>query len=666
MELEKTKLKIKNFLTRIFESVLFKKAYSFWKKYYLIILFLISLLIFLYYVPRIFFHSPAHKTSFKEVPNYIIISYNKILYTSDKIKNKNIREGINAYESGYIEKAKFLFNSALNEDITKIEKIAAYVNLANIFDDANNFDMAIKYLNNALKIKKNDFIIYHNKGIVYKHKKMFQESIENLKLAIKYNNNFVKSYLSLASVYFYLKQYTDALRYFRLALAINPDSYIAQFNSAVVLLKLNREQEAVEAFKALIGNIQTPSKIKAYSSKMLGSYFAVKGDYNKALHYYKIAVEYYKDFDLYYKIGMIYKFKGEYEKALDNLKKAYIINNDDKNVIENLAKLYYRFGDLRTSLKYYKYLLKYSENKAKIYMMLGEINYRQGYLQDAADNYLRAVSLSLSPDEAKVTYINLGNIYYKLKSYEMALNYYNKALELDKTDSNLYYNIGLLYVAQNNFSSALRVINKGLEINPDDLKLNLLLPRIYLLNNDKDRAMIVLRDLIEKYPDNSVLYFEIAKLFYNLKKYDEALNFYKRLEKQNIDKNIEVKLYLNIGIIYLKKGMIDDAARYLERAYMIHPLDALVNYNLGLLNYRLRDYDKAMEYFRTVLRLDADDNIKAMTYLTLGNIYYKKGKYLMAEEKYKKAIKHNSSLTEAYYNLKLVAKKIQDESKKNY
>ena len=55
----------------------------------------------------------------------------------------------------------------------------------------------------------------------------------------------------------------------------------------------------------------------------------------------------------------------------------------------------------------------------------------------------------------------------KLKDYEMAVFYFEKAIELDKNNAILYFNIGLAYSESKNYSQAILNYSKAIELNPN-------------------------------------------------------------------------------------------------------------------------------------------------------------------------------------------------------
>lgn len=654
MALKTMKLKKNNF--ELVNHNFFKKFIQWLRKYYLYVLFITGSLIIIYLLTTLFVHV-AQKQKKKEVKKYIIISYNKILYKNKEIKNKSLLQALSAYESGYMEKSKFLFQSSLKQNLTLIEKKCAFVNLANIFDDFFQYDLAVKYLNKALQIDNKDGVVYHNLGIVYKHKKDYKKAAESLCMAVKYNKNFVKSYLSLASLYFYLKDYRHSFKYYKLASNLNPSNMEIKYNIGICYFKLGKVDKGMEALESIIKSEYISDAIKSESLKSLGIYFASKGNYEKALFYLKKASEIKIDYDVYYKLGTLYKIQGEYEQALNYYSMAYKLNNRDELTIKNLAELYFRFGDNNKALLYYKYIFDNFKAKTEILLMIGEIYLKKNDPIQAIQYYNKALEYSPTPYEAKIVYINLGNLYLEQKDYTEALSSYNKALEIDRMDVNIYYNISLIYIENNDIKNALKNLDEVIKLNPGSIKYYLLKSRLLYQSGKTKLSIINYNKMIEKFPSEIMPYFELSNLYYKLKDYNKAEHYLSIALDLKCGHNLLYKIYLNMSIIKNKKKLFNEAFKYISKAYMLNNKDPLINYNYGLIYFNSNQHKKARDYFYQAIRLPSQDYVKAMAYLGLGNIYFKEGKYDLAQSMYKKSLRFNPDFTEAHYNLKVVKEK---------
>ncbi|MBU1077384.1 MAG: tetratricopeptide repeat protein [Spirochaetes bacterium] len=652
----KTTNEQKNKFELITAPVFWKQLLSWVRKNYIYLLFGAGLLVILFFISTLLIRN-VRRDKAKSIQKYVIISYNKVLYKSKKINDLTVSRAIKAYESGYLEKSKFLFQSALKKDLTDIEKISSYVNLANIFDDASQYDLAIGYLNNALKIDNKDGIIYHNLGIVYKHKKEYSKAVNALTLAVRYNKKFIKSYLSLASLHFYLHKYSEALDYYKEAFALNISNMEVKYNIGICYFKLNKIEKGMKTLEEILNSEYISDKIKSESSKSLGIYFASKGDHEKSLFYLKKAAQFQEDYDVYYKMGTLYKLQGEYEKALDYYARAYKLNNKDEYTVKNLAELYYRFGDNDKALLYYKYIVDNFKAKTEILLMIGEIYLKNEDYHSAIGYYKKALEYSPTPDEAKIVYINLGNLYFKQKDHAEALRFYKKALEIDKMDVNIYYNISLIYAEAGDMDNAVKSIDEVLSLNPDSVKIYLLKSKLLYQNGRIESAIINYNRTIERFPEEIVPLFELGNLYFKQKDLKNARHYLNLAMELRPDNDFLLKIYLNLSIIENKNKDYNKALDYIKKAYLLNNKDPLINYNYGLVYFNMGDDQKAQEFFYQTIRMAAGDDIKAMAYLGLGNIYFKKKDYSLARSMYNKSLKIDPDFTEAHYNLKVLKEK---------
>ncbi len=652
---KKKKIKL-NLSLSFIKKIKIKKIIKWLKKNYLyalipagslLAIFLLSFLVQNYII----------KKDEKEIKKYIIISYNKVLYKNKKIQNKAILDALDAYETGYMEKAKFLFQSALNTSLLPIEKKAALVNLANIFDDFTHYDLAVKYLKKAIQVDKRDGLIYHNLGIVYKHKNEYNNAVNSLLLAVKYNKKFIKSYLSLASLYFYKNNYSKALKYYIKAENINPSDSEIKYNTGICYFKLKQVDRGMKAMEGIIHSEYLPDKIKNEASKSLGNYFASKGNYKKSLFYFKKASEFKDEYDVHYRLGSLYNLQGEYEKAMKHFERAYKLNKKNDQTIRNLAELYMRFGEHEKALKHYKYLIRHYKEKTEILLLLGDIYLKKNDINEAANNYKKALEYSPTPDEAKIAYMNLGNLYFKLDNFTEAIEFYNKALEIDKTDINIYYNISLVYMENDDFENGLKNIDKGIKLNPNSMNLYLIKSKLLYSAGKTDRAIINFKKMIDTFPDEIVPYFELGSLYYKIKDLKNAEKYFNRALGLKADNNYQYKIFANLSAIYYEKKEYKKALEYINKAFILNSRDSLISYNCGLINSKMGQHHKAKEFFHQALRMPGDDDIKAQACLGLGNILFLEKKYTQAESMYKKAKEHDPDFTEAFYNLKVLKEK---------
>jgi tetratricopeptide (TPR) repeat protein len=136
------------------------------------------------------------------------------------------------------------------------------------------------------------------------------------------------------------------------------------------------------------------------------------GDFEKAMEFAKQAIEMCPDnFEGYLYLGIAYHGIGDLEKALENLKKAEeLINN------ENKLGIIYRHNKL-----------------AAIYKHIGEVLIDMGKTNDALTYLNKSIDSTKQIDTDTVyTLSKIANIYYKKRDLKKSAEYYKEAFEIGK------------------------------------------------------------------------------------------------------------------------------------------------------------------------------------------------------------------------------------------
>lgn len=137
-------------------------------------------------------------------------------------------------------------------------------------------------------------------------------------------------------------------------------------------------------------------------------------------------------------------------------------------------------GKLKEAVPFYQkaaeYLLRSDkpENVSPVYQNIGLIYEQQGLYPQALEYYNRALQIDLTdkdhPRHVAADYNSLGGIYLKQKKYALSKAYYLKARQLIDPEKDLdfiislYNNIGYLFSAQTKYDSALHYLQEGLRL----------------------------------------------------------------------------------------------------------------------------------------------------------------------------------------------------------
>jgi len=149
----------------------------------------------------------------------------------------------------------------------------------------------------------------------------------------------------------------------------------------------------------------------------------------------------------YFDEAMHYRNEGEFEKAIESLKKTIATapkSDKGREALYMLGDVYYQTGDFKKALKIFnKYLDIVDVNDKKKFLLLNKIafiNYSKlNEYKQALLYYFKALNYASSRVDKFDVYTNMGNCYFKLYKFDKAVEFFNKGvIEIgNKADSDL-------------------------------------------------------------------------------------------------------------------------------------------------------------------------------------------------------------------------------------
>ncbi len=199
---------------------------------------------------------------------------------------------------------------------------------------------------------------------------------------------------------------------------------------------------------------------------------------------------------------------------------------------------------------------------------------------------------------ANVVVHNYGNADQDMvkKKRQFYLELCKKKVKQNPNDSS-YYELGVLYKENDNFDDAIGSFKKAIALNPK----------------------------------HSMALYELGVVYGQQKNYEDAIKSY--TESLRIKENSEA--FQNLGVCYLKKGMMKDAYRNLVKATLLNPNKYSIYNNLGAVLEKIGNYDSAVQMLEIGIKLNPNN---AVGFYNLGIALDKKGDYSGALQAYEKAV----------------------------
>ena len=260
-----------------------------------------------------------------------------------------------------------------------------------------------------------------------------------------------------------------------------------------------------------------------------------------------------------------------------------------------------------------------------------------------------------------------AGLYMKQGNVDVAFRDLNRALELNHSDPDLFIILSDLYFTIGKVDNSLSSIKKAIDLQPDNPAGYLKMARVKLILQKYPSATAFADKVIALDADNPEAYYIKAISSLEQKDSVKALTFMKvaaQLDTGFFAANFNIAVVLDamhdttageyfrksirlkpdnvlarysLGMFYQKQGKFDSALATYDRLIKWHPDNAEAHFNKGFIYLTEQmNFEKAANEFNKAIEIKPD--YTAAVY-NLGRTYEVMGKKMLAEEKYREALK---------------------------
>ena len=296
-----------------------------------------------------------------------------------------------------------------------------------------------------------------------------------------------------------------------------------------------------------------------------------------------------------------------------------------------------------------------SPGMVRAHTYLGNAYKDMGRIDEAEAEYKRAIEVK---PEHKVSYNNLGNLYYQKadrylsernleearRFFDRATVEYKRALGIEPGYAEAHSNLGNVYFNRWRLSHsqeealldrARGAYERALEIEPTFEGALGNLGYIYYTKGMYDQAVAAYRKVLETKPDLWITHNNLGLAYMGKGMMDEAIREYRRALVLSPEYD---KAHFNLAEVYEAKGLMDSAIVQYERALEISPIYAEAHVKLGDIYWSRRLGDRAISEYREAAKIRP----YAEAHYKLGQVYRKMGRTGEAVREYQRAKKIHS------------------------
>ncbi|KAG8148266.1 putative Transmembrane and tetratricopeptide repeat containing 3 protein [Naja naja] len=344
---------------------------------------------------------------------------------------------------------------------------------------------------------------------------------------------------------------------------------------------------------------------------------------------------------LWNNVGHALENEKNFERALRFFIQATQVQPDDIGAHMNVGRTYKNLNRTREAEESYlvakslmpqiipgKNMLRVAPNHLNVYINLANlIRANESRLEEADQLYRQAISMR--PD-FKQAYISRGELLLKMNKPLQAKEAYLRALELDRSNADLWYNLAIVYIELKDPSEALKNFNQALELNPNH-KLALFNSALLMQESGeaslRPEAKKRLLSYIKEESQDANGYFNLGMLAMDDKKDDEAEMWMKKAIK--LLPGFRSALF-NLALLYSQTAKELKALPVLEellRYYPDHTKGLILKGDI-LMNQK-KDIQGAKQCFEKILKMDPN-NVQGKHNLCV--VYFEERDLLKAEK----------------------------------
>ncbi|KAJ7397482.1 Transmembrane and TPR repeat-containing protein 3 [Pitangus sulphuratus] len=345
---------------------------------------------------------------------------------------------------------------------------------------------------------------------------------------------------------------------------------------------------------------------------------------------------------LWNNVGHALENEKNFERALQFFIQATQVQPDDIGAHMNVGRTYKNLNRTKEAEESYmiakslmpqiipgkKYAARVAPNHLNVYINLANlIRANESRLEEADQLYRQAISMR--PD-FKQAYISRGELLLKMNKPLKAKEAYLRALELDRTNADLWYNLAIVYIELKDPAEALKNFNRALELNPTH-KLALFNSALLMQESGDARlrpeAKQRLLHYVKEEPQDANGYFNLGMLAMDDKKDMEAEAWMKKAIR--LQPNFRSALF-NLALLYSQTAkelmalpVLEDLLRY----YPDHTKGLILKGDI-LMNQK-KDIVGAKKCFEKILELDPN-NVQGKHNLCV--VYFEERDLIKAEK----------------------------------
>ena len=369
----------------------------------------------------------------------------------------------------------------------------------------NESEKALRLLTEIETLEPENSDLHYIRGTIYSQLQSSEMAIEEYNKAIKIGDEGLDDiYSNIAYEYENLGQNDKAIEYFRKALEINPSNDMLLFDIASNMDIEQKHTECIEFMEAFIQKY--PFSANAWFN--LGMNYIRLELFEKAIDAFDYALCINEELSMAYSCKAIcYSSLKQSNKAIEILKEGLEKTTDKAQFLFLIAQEYEFLGNYETAIIYYKDTVKSDSYFAKAYLSIGVCYDKMEDFNSGHPYLVKSIELgSQNPD----ILLTVANILSYRKAYEEAALLFEKCVEVDAENGNVWTAFADMYANMDMYEKAIEILERGRTHIEDDLEIVYRMAAYSFLLGKMNNAYLAIHELLEQSPSYSSILLEFC------------------------------------------------------------------------------------------------------------------------------------------------------------
>ena len=504
-------------------------------------------------------------------------------------------------------------------------------------------DLAITYLQHALKIAPDLFWAHFNLGGIYQQREENESALAEFEICVRLNPNYYPVYYRMGEIHLKQQSYAEALHAFETARTLNRKWEYPQHGIGLVYFAQGEIDRARETFEDLT---QRKKKFAPAYFK-LGQVLAIEGFFDEALEEYAKGAQYEPySAEVVYELAIIFDEKGNAESAIRLYQRTLEIEPLHAKAHLSLGDSLYARGDTTTALQHYQKALSLmphikdafyeplepyfaglmTTNEAmpilekamlvlpddpRSYFYAGNLEADAGNPDKAIKHYEKTIQIieadasyqqmELPLGNFNDVYLKLGELYYQQGNIETAVVYFKRALVLDPALADKFIAEGQRAFDEGNYQAAIEPLNTHLMLFPEDVAAAYLLGQSHEANGDTDAALILYERTLALDSQRPDVLFKMVHIYRGREAHQQVVNTLQKIIEIAPD---TTEAHYLLALSYLALAQPDAALSAFLATVRLNPDNVAAHYHAAILLEQKDETDKAIEHYEKTITLD--------------------------------------------------------------